>query len=61
MAPGEELVSDDGRFVLDMQRDGDLVLRGSDGAAVWASGTAAVGSSLVARHRAVVAPLAPAA
>lgn len=59
LAPGEELVSADGRFVLDMQRDGNLVLRGSDGAAVWASGTAAVGSSLVVQVGGNVVVTAP--
>ncbi|HEY8546962.1 MAG TPA: hypothetical protein VIL36_18010 [Acidimicrobiales bacterium] len=59
LAPGQELVSEDGRFVLDMQRDGNLVLRGSDGGVLWETGTAALGSSLVVQVGGNVVVTAP--
>jgi predicted alpha/beta hydrolase family esterase len=40
LAPGSSLASPDGRYRLDYQPDGNLVVRRADGLAVWASGTA---------------------
>ena len=41
--PGEAVVSDDGRFTFTYQSDGNLVLYGPDGGAMWSTGT--VGTS----------------
>jgi len=48
LAAGQQLESPGGRHVLTMERHGDLVLR-ADGYVVWASGSSAPGSILVAQ------------